>query len=122
MFQLGTLYSRDEINAKLGGSKQKYLPHRSGHVVCGCFRRDLNPNAPDEVLPGNSDDIVHWAHVFSRQQQAVPIFIKRDISQWEYVGAWKVASTPIEDVGQIAVHSKRTGRADISMILRLERG
>ena len=121
MFQLDRHYTRDEISTKLGGSKQKYLPHSSGQVVCGCVRLDLNPGAPGEVLPGNSDDVIRWARVFAGQRHPVPIFIKRSTNRWQYRGDWRVSGPPIEDPREIDLRAKQTRRRDISMILRLER-
>lgn len=85
-FKLGECYSRKQIAKLLGGSTQNYLPHTNGYVVCGCFRRDLNPKAPSEVLPANTDDKKRWAKQFASQADAIPIFIKMSINKWEYEG------------------------------------
>lgn len=127
MFQLDETYTRDEISKKLGGSKQKYLPHCAGQVVCGCFRKDLNPKAPGEkpgarpeVLPGKSPDRIRWARVFAEQRYPVPIFIKESTNNWQYRGGWRVSCT-IKDKCEIKLRAEETSRSDISMILRLER-
>jgi len=46
MLKTGNQYSRRQIHDLLGGGIQSYLPHKNGQVVCGCFRKDLNPLAP----------------------------------------------------------------------------
>jgi hypothetical protein len=70
----------------------RYLPHRGGFVVCGCFNPALNPTAPQIVLPGEGPEIERWAEVFADQSQFVPIFLKRDANRWEYVGDYRVRS------------------------------
>ena len=120
MFMKGRHYTRPEICRELGGSTQKYLPHVRGRVVCGCFRLDLNPDAPGEILPGDSADIVKWATVFARQGDPVPTFLKRETNKWEYVGCWRVCAQRITDPSAIAERQRRTGRSDISMLLNLE--
>ena len=120
MFKKGSIYTRIEIHAKVGGSTEKYLPHFRRKVVCGCFRPDLDPDAPAEILPGNSNDIMKWASIFAQQQDPIPIFLKRDTNRWEYVGRWRVCSPSITNPHLIAERQRRTGRTDVSMILRLE--
>ncbi len=44
---LNKTYTREEIHEMLGGDMQSYLPHKDGKVVCGCFRLDTNPDAPN---------------------------------------------------------------------------
>src|ERR1700683_376110 len=88
-FVVGRCYSRKEIAAKVGGGTQNYLPHRNKHVVCGCFRLDLNPKAPREILPANTDDKKRWAEQLYQQREAVPIFIKKRTDKWEYQGLWR---------------------------------
>jgi hypothetical protein len=114
----GALYTRSEIHRELGGGTQEFLPHVDGEIVCGCFTPDLNPDAPNEILPGNGPGIVRWATRFYEQRSPVPVFLKRDTNQWEYVGNW-IAERLITDRSEIAKRQQRTSRTDISMILRL---
>lgn len=116
----GRCYSRWEISQSLGGSMQEFFPHKGGYVVCGCFRRDLNPGAPSEILAGNSDNIRRWARVFASQGEAVPIFLKQGPNHWEFVGFWRCVSIS-EDSAEIGVCNNQAGRDDVSMVLRLER-
>jgi len=120
MFKSGQHYSRTEIHKAVGGSTEKYLPHVRSSVVCGCFKPNLNPSAPAEILPGNSADIMKWAWVFAKQRDPIPIFLKRDTNRWEYVGHWRVCASPITDPQAIAEADNRADRSDISMILKLE--
>ena len=66
-FVRGQTYTRQEIHDQLGGDLQSYLPHVQGEVVCGCFTRRLDPNAPDQVLVGEGPDVVKYARVFAAQ-------------------------------------------------------
>jgi len=85
-FAFGQTYTRGEISRALGGDLSSYLPHRDGRVVCGCFRPDLNPDAPDVILPGRGPKIERWARVFATQRDFIPCFVKADTNAWEYVG------------------------------------
>lgn len=76
-FLEGRRYTRKQISERLGGGTQDFFPHSNGHVVCGCFKRELNPDAPSIVLPGNTDSIRRWAEVFASQMEAIPIFLKK---------------------------------------------
>jgi hypothetical protein len=123
-FIVGERYFRREITQELHGNYQKYLPFHNKSVVCGLLREDLNPGAPEEILPGNSAEIQHYALVFARQKDAIPIFVKRRDrdDRLEYVGNWKVAQPPITDHAEIKKRAARAGgRNNISMVLKLER-
>jgi hypothetical protein len=68
MLNVGSFYTRDQIHSRLGGGLQDYLPHKNLRVVCGCFRTDTNPAAPEVILPGIGPDIQKWARVFRNQK------------------------------------------------------
>jgi|SRR5579864_2022752 len=122
-FIVGERYFRREITKELHGNYQKYLPFHKGSVVCGLLRENLNPDAPEEILPGNTPEIRHYALVFARQECAIPIFVKRRDrdKKLEYVGNWKVAQPPITDPAEIKRRAARAdGRNNISMVLKLE--
>ena len=53
-FTEGQCYTRKTISELLGGNVRDFFPHGKKHVVCGCFRKNLNSGAPSEVLPGIS--------------------------------------------------------------------
>jgi hypothetical protein len=120
-FQLAQHYTRQEIHDAVGGSVEEYLPTKDGRVVCGAFRSEDNPDAPMIVLAGKGPKIRRAAQQFSKQTEAVPIFLKRETNRWQYVGRFRVhrAST---DAADIARHEKRANRhGTISMVLFLER-
>ena len=119
-FQLGEFYTRSEIHDQLGGGVQDYLPHSGGRVVCGCFSTDLNPAAPDVILPGRGPGIEKWAEVFASQQEFIPCFIKRETGIWEYLGKYRVRAQSFEQL-EIAQHAATALREDISSVLFLER-
>ena len=119
MLKVGSLYSRDEIHAELGGGVQDYLPHRDGKVVCGCFTPDLNPDAPDVILAGDGPEIIRWARVFAAQRLFVPVFMKVRTNEWEYVGRFRVAHFT-EDSRVLERFRDRSGRDDVSGVLILE--
>ncbi len=120
-FAVNHLYTRQEIGAALGGDEVSYLPHHDGRVVCACLVREFNPDAPAVILPGMGPDIVRWAEVFAGQREFVPVFIKRAIHAWQYVGNYRVAecSQAPDQIARWGEVSNRPG--DLSMVLYLER-
>jgi hypothetical protein len=120
-FRKSQHYTREGIHQALGGSKEEYLPTKSGRVVCGAFRPDANPDAPLIILPGFGPKIEAAAELFSAQQSAVPIFLKRGTNKWQYVGDFRVQRLS-KDPQDITQHEKRANRREtVSMILYLAR-
>jgi hypothetical protein len=89
MFSVGRDYTRDEIHAKVGGSKQSYLPTKGGAVVAACLTHDLNPRAPQVILCGRGARIAPAGDTLAQQPYAIPVFLKRDVNRWEYRGLFK---------------------------------
>jgi hypothetical protein len=87
--KLGEFYSREEISRMLGGSSWTYLPRDGGDVVSGCFRTDLNPKAPNEILVGYGKLRVSSAKRLVEQDTPIPVFIQRASKQWEFVGYYR---------------------------------
>lgn len=120
MFNVGSEYTRDYIHDRLGGSKQSYLPTKSGKVVAACVKLEMNPQAPNVVLCGRGKVIASAAATLARQHESIPIFIKRGINRWEYRGKFKVktayASGPQFEA--LVAASKRNP-SDISLAIEL---
>jgi hypothetical protein len=105
MFELGKCYRRESIAAE--DSEERYLPlDGGGKVAAGCFRYDLNPDAPEIVLPRTGPIIESSADEFRRGGYAVPTFIKLDIGEWQYVGNYRVVNSSI-DSKLIEQHQER---------------
>jgi hypothetical protein len=117
-FDVGQLYTRGEIQEKLGGSKSGFLPIVKGHVVCGCFRYKFNPDAPDIILPGDLKPIQEIAEMFCRQRFPVPIFLESN-GLWEYVGDYRVESWT-ENKKEIALH-EREAKAKVNRTVPISR-
>ena len=120
MFIEKSFYRRKYISEVLGGSIEDYLPHNNRKVVCGCFRLDFNPDAPDVILVGDKDDVIKWANVYRGQLGFVPIFIKRADAEWEYMGDYKVKSSS-DDAEIIAPYAEKAGRDCIARVLFLQK-
>ncbi len=118
-FLIGVSYSRDEIRAVVRGDGQSYLPQSAGRIVCGCFRLDTNPHAPTEVLVGSGPIIRQRARTFVPQRSYVPIFIKRAVGAWEYVGDYRVRHHST-DRAEIERKQRDAGRDNVTMVLYLE--
>ena len=93
MFSVGRDYTRDEIHAKVGGSKQSYLPTKNGAVVAACLTHGLNPQAPRAILCGRGTRIEPAGELLAHQPYAIPVFLKRDVNRWEYQGHFKAAAS-----------------------------
>jgi hypothetical protein len=89
-FAVGRSYSRKQISEALGGSEVEYLPTHNGRIVCGCFTLEHNPGAPDVIVPGTGKIVEREAELFCQQGDAVPIFVKRRVNEWEYMGDYRV--------------------------------
>lgn len=121
-FVEGQTYTRKHISEKLGGSEIDYLPMEDKRVVCGCFTLDHNPEAPNIIVPGTGKIIEREAKQFCKQDYPVPIFLKRDVNKWEYVGDYKAARYST-DPAEIKAHhcGSITDQASITRVIFLQR-
>jgi hypothetical protein len=84
------------------------------------FWTDTNPNAPTIVLPGFGKLIESSAEIFAAQSIPVPVFLKRRINSWEFVGCYRVTRLSKEPA-TVSRESTRAGRGGkVSMVLFLE--
>jgi hypothetical protein len=118
MFENGKTYTREDIHRQLGGDVQSYLPHVGGQVVAACLRPDTNPDAPRVILPGTGEGIERSADLLVGQKTPVPTFLKRRSGEWEYVGDFVVERWS-QDSAELAEHSRRSGRNDISRVIHM---
>ena len=93
MFVLNRDYTRDEIHARVGGSKQTYLPTKAGVVVAACLTKKLNPQAPQVILCGRGERIASAGELLSREHMAIPVFVKRATNRWEFQGRFEVSAS-----------------------------
>ena len=118
-FVRGKTYTRAVIaKAVGGGSLQSYLPTVDGRVVCGCFRTDLNPEAPDLILPGTGPVIQSSAALLCEQGGKIPVFLADGNARWRFVGDYEVAATSTE-AKDIRAH--RGSRGDVTRVIWLRR-
>ncbi len=118
-FVRGRTYTRIAIaKAVGGGSLQSYLPTVGGRVVCGCFRIDLNPGAPEIILPGTGPMIEGTAAVLCAQSGPIPVFLADGNARWRHVGLYEVERTST-DAHDIA--SNRGGRTDVTRVIWMRR-
>jgi hypothetical protein len=76
--------------ATAGG--QDYIRTKNNVVKGVALRKDLNPDAPNVVVFGKGSNIELRAKLFLEQQTIVPMFIKRDTNQWQYVGDYRATA------------------------------
>lgn len=121
MFSIGREYTRDEIHAHVGGSKQSYLPTKEGAVVAACLTRELNPRAPQVILCGQGERIAPAGAVLAGQRHSIPVFIKRAVNRWEYQGRFKpVASFTSGSEFQRLVTGSGRAPEEVSRVVVLE--
>ena len=118
MFIVDNSYTREDIHNEVGGSVQSFLPTVDGRVVCACLSKEMNPNAPNEILVGNKPRVVKSAEQFSKQSFAVPVFIKEASNEWIYQGDYIVKKDTYRNEG--IDDFDLAGREDIQIVLELE--
>ena len=120
MFEIGAEYTRDDIHAQCGGSKQAYLPTVTGKVVAVCVKPELNPRAPQVILCGQGPRIAAAGALLAKQAGVVPVFIKRGVKRWEYRGLMRVlaAYTDGPHFENLVAGSGRNPR-EVSMIVEM---
>ena len=99
-FERGSVYTRAQIHAALGGSRRASLPTRGGEVVCACLTRRRNPHAPEEMLVGGAGRTVRLARAFAASGRAVPVFVCGRPGGWEFAGERRVRAL-IEEPGAL---------------------
>jgi HNH endonuclease len=120
MFEAGISYTRREIAEHVGGSIQSYLPYVRGEIVAVCLKLDTNPDAPFVILAGTGRGIERAANLLCSQRTPVPTFLKHGTNRWEYVGEF-VPERCSHDASEIAAHSQKSGRSDITMVIHMVR-
>ena len=114
----GGFYGWHQIESVVGHKPHGYLTEVDGKIVSGCVLMDLNPNAPDILLPGTREDWIKKALLFASQTTAVPILLKAEGLPWEYAGDFWVESftrSPVE----IAIHQSNSNRQDVGLVMFL---
>lgn len=117
--KFGSAYTREQINEMMGGGVQAFLPMKGSRVVCGCFRLDQNPDAPAEVLVGTGPKRELSAKAAVIQQTAIPIFLKREVGEWEFIGHYK-PKRYLDRGHALLAEEARAKREDVAGILYLE--
>jgi hypothetical protein len=119
VFVHGKTYRRPQIAQALGGGDlQSFLPTVDDVVVCGCFRTDVNPGAPEIILPGTGTKIERTAATLCAQGGSIPVFLADGNAKWRYVGRYEVERTSLE-AGDIAAN--RGERTDVTRVIWMRR-
>lgn len=119
LFEVGKTYRRYQIHLALGGELQTYLPQHRGKIVCGCFKPNLDPRAPYEILVENAPKVKEKAQILCKQGGTIPVFLKRQKGRWEYKGMFRVRKHSI-DPEEIRRKQQESGRNYIAAVLYLE--
>jgi len=87
--KIGNQYSRAQIAAKLGGSTRVFAPFANNQITCICLDVEKNPSAPNIILPKGGPLREKMVDLISKSSGPLPVFIKRGIKAWEYMGNMK---------------------------------
>ena len=120
MFKIGQTYTRDQIHDAVGGSKQAYIATVKGSVVAVCVKSTLNPRAPRELLCGVGPIIAKTGAILAATTQLVPIFIKKEVNVWEYMGMYRPMASHTSG-SRFATMVSGSGRlpADVSVAIEM---
>ena len=88
----GQYLSRRDIAALLGGNTRAFLPKFEGQVVAGCFDPKMNPRAPSEILVSSKPTSIAAAMRYLELDHALPVFLRRAPSCWEYIAEFRAVS------------------------------
>ncbi len=117
-------YTRPFIHSQLHGEMVTFLTQYEGRIVCACLDPDTNPDAPNIVLvggptDGSEDAVTKKARLLAKQMEPIPVFLKRDSSEWVYNGLYR-CSELIEDRNWLEQRAIQAGRSDIALAIILE--
>jgi hypothetical protein len=110
-FDVGSVYTLEEIRAVLGGETMSYLPQKGSRIVCGRFTMEMNPGAPEVILVGDPPKVQRKAQLLARQGGVLPVYLKCAPGRWRYHGLMEVVqyTTDMRVVGPIAAKAGRAG-------------
>jgi len=120
MFKFGSEYTRSEIHAAIGGSMQACLLTKDCHVVGVCFVRTKNPEGPKIILVGHGPQKERAAAALAKQAESVPVFAKKAVDRWEYLGAYKGEKYSPSPIPQYVAPSSRTDVAGILFLKEVQ--
>lgn len=113
MFKVGSDYTRAEIHAAIGGSLQACLVTKDSHVLGVCFVKEKNPEGPKIILVAHGPQKEKAADALARQTNAVPVFAKKGVNKWEYLGAYKGENYTPTPIPQYVAASRRSDVAGV---------
>lgn len=119
-FVPGKIYSREQVHGLVGGSLQSFLPVVKGRVVAGCFWPELNPDAPEVVLPLPGPAVERAIACARGQDEPFPVLLRRQVGSWSYVGLYR-ALPRLPSTEELACFTRRSRRSDVWDALFLER-
>lgn len=50
----------------------------------------MNPDAPELILAGEGIRVQRVAQALCKQDEPIPVFMKRKVNEWEYLGIYRV--------------------------------
>ncbi len=122
-FELGSFYTRVEINAVIGSREtMPFLAVSEGKVVAAFLTDALNRKAPRLVNVGTGPNRARRAEQLAAQEEAIPVFRKGNkggayATKFEYVGNW--ACDSFDKEGEILDEAQADSLTTLAGVLRL---
>jgi len=124
MFDQATTYSRTEIQQRVGGETQTYLPQKNKIILAGCFNREFNPDCPNEIQAGKPKKVAKKAVLLISQPETIfPVFTKESerAKKYKFEGYFKCVSGSNRPADISAAEQKSGRHGKLSYVLRLEK-
>lgn len=88
---IGKTYTAEEVG-KLTAGTDTYIRTKNGVVRGLAITQEKNPNAPEILVVGNKPNVIKRAELLRNTRNYVPLFLKRDSNEWEYMGQVRYSS------------------------------
>ena len=115
------LYTRTEIQQRLGGELQTYAPQRNNRILALCVNTIRNPNAPFAIYVGTGVRNVAKADLLARNQvnTQIPVYLKEGREKrYQNLGEMEIIAV-ITDSNMLMEASVIAGR-EITRIIQLK--
>ena len=114
-------FTRIEIDNRVGGSQQSYLPDLGGRIVAACLKLEHNSDAPNVIICGNGPKIAKTGEFLANQQETIRVFSKNRSNRREYKGMFKVLKSYTEgDEFEYWVNRSNRDPNEVTRVIELE--
>ena len=122
-FELGSFYTRDEINTVIGSREtMPFLAVCDAKVVAAFLTDALNRKAPRLIYVGTGPNRARRAEQLAAQEEAIPVFRKGNkggayATKFEYVGNW--VCDGFDKEGDVMTEAQADSATNLAGVLRM---